>query len=63
MDAACWEFPETGKKRKTKPKKRVINRIKLELSPQSRKGREEINFLFGGERPPNKKVSAFLLED
>jgi hypothetical protein len=25
-------------------------------SPQSRKGRKETVFLFGGERPPNKKA-------
>jgi len=29
------------------------------VSPQRRKGREEVIFLFGGERPPNKKFAAF----
>jgi hypothetical protein len=28
---------------------------KLGFSPQSRKERQEVIFLFGGERPPNKK--------
>jgi hypothetical protein len=29
---------------------------KVRFSPQSRKERQEVIFLFGGERPPNKKA-------
>jgi hypothetical protein len=34
---------------------------KLGFSPQSRKERQEVIFLFGGERPPNKK--SFLRQE
>ena len=31
---------------------------KIEISSQSRRGRREVIFLFGGERPQNKKPSS-----
>jgi len=33
---------------------------KIGFSTQRRKGRRETDFLFGGERPPNKKASVNL---
>jgi len=31
--------------------------VQIRFSPQSRQGRREVIFLFGGERPPNKRPS------
>jgi hypothetical protein len=37
-----------------------IEVLNTNSSPQSRRGRGETDFLFGGERPPNKKASVTL---
>jgi hypothetical protein len=34
----------------------------MNVSPQRRRGRKEIIFLFGGERPPNKKLSVVSIQ-
>jgi hypothetical protein len=32
---------------------------KIQILPQRRQGRGEVIFLFGGERPPNKKTALY----
>jgi len=44
-------------KRTLSKKGRGVKMVKS-VSPQRRRGRRGITFLFGGERPPNKKPSS-----